>query len=155
LASADVNAGTASAAKIAIIAITTSNSISVNAEEGLLILIFMWVFFCFLLGFRLRTRLRRTGVLRVAQRVLGFAFWGLWFRSEVCGYRSLADKVNNFLEEDSRPRMNRPSPRLRRGRHGFAKTMFNVESTETAFHLLLRELWSKVLKNFEKVDMQG
>src|SRR6266478_6833865 len=44
LASAEVNAGTASAARIAIIAITTSNSISVNAEEGLFI-------FSFILGF--------------------------------------------------------------------------------------------------------
>src|SRR6266481_1968879 len=44
LDSADVNAGTASAARIAIIAITTSNSISVNAEEGLFI-------FSFILGF--------------------------------------------------------------------------------------------------------
>jgi hypothetical protein len=44
LASADVKAGTASAARIAMIAITTSNSISVNAE-GLFGLIFMWVFF--------------------------------------------------------------------------------------------------------------
>src|SRR5947208_6801226 len=47
LASADVSAGTASAARIAIIAITTSNSIRVNAEEGLFILIFIWVFFSF------------------------------------------------------------------------------------------------------------
>ena len=43
--SADVNAGTASAARIAIIAITTSNSMRVNAEEDLFVLIFMWVFF--------------------------------------------------------------------------------------------------------------
>src|SRR5437867_12524833 len=41
LASADVNAGTASAARIAIIAITTSNSISVNAVKGLLSFIFI------------------------------------------------------------------------------------------------------------------
>src|SRR5881275_2417872 len=41
LASADVNAGTARAARIAIIAITTSNSISVNAEKGLLSFIFI------------------------------------------------------------------------------------------------------------------
>src|SRR5438094_3992178 len=44
--SADVNAGTASAARIAIIAITTSNSMRVNAEE-IFVLIFMWVFFSF------------------------------------------------------------------------------------------------------------
>src|SRR5439155_14778678 len=45
--SADVNAGTASAARIAIIAITTSNSMSVNAEEGLFIFIFILGFlFC-------------------------------------------------------------------------------------------------------------
>ena len=48
LFSADVNAGTARAARIAIIAITTSNSISVNAEKNFFVLIFMWVFFCFL-----------------------------------------------------------------------------------------------------------
>ena len=39
LDSADVNAGTARAARIAIIAITTSNSISVNAEMNFLIFI--------------------------------------------------------------------------------------------------------------------
>src|SRR5439155_1800215 len=38
-----VNAGTASAARIAIIAITTSNSIRVNAEEVLFIFIFIGV----------------------------------------------------------------------------------------------------------------
>src|SRR5207237_9036008 len=36
--SADVNAGTASAARIKIIAITTNNSIRVNAEEALFVL---------------------------------------------------------------------------------------------------------------------
>src|SRR5207244_7872747 len=41
LASADVNAGTARAARIAIIAITTSNSISVNADQNFFILIFI------------------------------------------------------------------------------------------------------------------
>src|SRR2546423_7161556 len=71
--SAEVNAGTASAARIAIIAITTSNSMSVNAEEDLVVLIFMWVFYFLSVGFRLRTRLRRTSVLRVSQRIL---FWG-------------------------------------------------------------------------------
>jgi hypothetical protein len=40
--SADVNAGTARAARIAMIAITTSNSISVNAEEGLFNFIFIF-----------------------------------------------------------------------------------------------------------------
>src|SRR5438270_9151290 len=44
LASADVNAGTASAARIAIIAITTSNSISVNAVKGLVNFIFIFGF---------------------------------------------------------------------------------------------------------------
>jgi hypothetical protein len=39
LASAEVNAGTASAARMAIMAITTSNSIRVNAEEVLFIFI--------------------------------------------------------------------------------------------------------------------
>src|SRR5262249_62333419 len=42
---AEVSAGTANAARIAIIAITTSNSMSVNAEKNFFILIFMWVFF--------------------------------------------------------------------------------------------------------------
>src|SRR5438105_1591224 len=45
LASADVNAGTARAARIAIIAITTSNSISVNAVNGLVNFIFIFGFF--------------------------------------------------------------------------------------------------------------
>ena len=43
--SADVNAGTASAARIAIIAITTSSSISVNAEKNFFVLIFILGFF--------------------------------------------------------------------------------------------------------------
>src|SRR4030095_15960085 len=72
LVSADVNAGTASAARIAIIAITTSNSMRVNAEEDFFVLIFMWVFLCFCLGFHLRARLRRTSVLRIAQSVCCF-----------------------------------------------------------------------------------
>ena len=42
---AEVSAGTANAARIAIIAITTSNSMRVNAEKNLFILIFIWVFF--------------------------------------------------------------------------------------------------------------
>src|SRR5437773_7117319 len=41
LASADVNAGTARAARIAIIAITTSNSISVNADQNFFVFIFI------------------------------------------------------------------------------------------------------------------
>src|SRR5438445_12981900 len=57
--SAEVNAGTASAARIAIIAITTSNSINVkalkrsrcfgilNSKEGLFIRVFIGVFFSF------------------------------------------------------------------------------------------------------------
>src|SRR5262245_1278952 len=51
------------------IAITTSNSMRVNAEEDFLF-IFMWVFFS--AWFRLRARLRRTSVLRVAQSVCCF-----------------------------------------------------------------------------------
>src|SRR5437667_5741908 len=43
--SADVNAGTASAARIAIIAITTNNSIRVNAEEVLFVL-FIFIGVC-------------------------------------------------------------------------------------------------------------
>src|SRR5437868_15383575 len=46
---AEVNAGTASAARIAIIAITTNNSIRVNAEEVLFIL-FIFIGVC--LGWR-------------------------------------------------------------------------------------------------------
>src|SRR6266542_3426655 len=45
LESADVNAGTASAARIAIIAITTSNSISVNADQNFFNFIFIFGFF--------------------------------------------------------------------------------------------------------------
>jgi hypothetical protein len=76
LASADVNAGTARAARIAIIAITTSNSISVNAEEGLFN-------FCFHLGFVFLSAV----VLRVFSEGFclgfhlgasfgGYVFWG-------------------------------------------------------------------------------
>src|SRR5438105_4535720 len=42
--SADVNAGTARAARIAIIAITTSSSISVNADQNFFTLIFIFGF---------------------------------------------------------------------------------------------------------------
>src|SRR6266480_4647545 len=69
LASADVSAGTASAARIAIIAITTSNSIRVNAEEGLFILIFIWVFFSFC-GCS-------EGLLRRVLSCSGVVCWGL------------------------------------------------------------------------------
>src|SRR6266496_3789074 len=63
--SADVNAGTARAARIAIIAITTSNSISVNAEMIFLIFIVGFLF-CgcsegFLRGFVLGVFLRFWG----------------------------------------------------------------------------------------------
>src|SRR5438132_6764454 len=46
---AEVNAGTASAARIAIIAITTNNSIRVNAEEVLFVL-FIFIGVCFEVG---------------------------------------------------------------------------------------------------------
>src|SRR6266540_2452327 len=46
LDSADVNAGTASAARIAIIAITTSSSISVNAEESLFLIFIFGFSYC-------------------------------------------------------------------------------------------------------------
>ena len=49
LFSADVNAGTASAARIAIIAITTSSSISVNAEESLFLIFILGFCFCVVL----------------------------------------------------------------------------------------------------------
>src|SRR5437870_1082743 len=51
LASADVNAGTARAARIAIIAITTSNSISVNAEMNFFIFIYFFLSEVVLRGF--------------------------------------------------------------------------------------------------------
>src|SRR6266496_5037231 len=82
LDSADVNAGTASAARIAIIAITTSNSISVNAEKGLIILIFIFGF-CFLsavvlrvsqsLGFEVPPSSRSRGT--TADMCSGVLFW--------------------------------------------------------------------------------
>src|SRR6266404_4185664 len=80
LASADVNAGTARAARIAIIAITTSSSISVNAEESLFNLIFIFGFFnCSCSeGFACRSP-ATAGQRRGSQRVL-FLFWGFGFR---------------------------------------------------------------------------
>ena len=42
-----------------------------------------------------------------------------------------------------------------RGWHGFAGMMFIVESTETAFHLLIRELRCKVLKNLSGEENQS
>src|ERR1041384_1739665 len=77
--SADVNAGTARAARIAIIAITTSNSISVNADIIFLIFICWFLAAVVLRVFGLAADIA-TGVL--SQRVLllfgGFGF-GLLF----------------------------------------------------------------------------
>src|ERR1051325_4590178 len=87
--SADVNAGTARAARIAIIAITTSNSISVNAD------IIFFIFICWFLAavvlrvFCLAAEMA-TGVL--SQRVL-LLFWGFWFRL-------LLDLASDFWSED-------------------------------------------------------
>src|SRR6478672_6531085 len=80
LASADVNAGTASAARIAIIAITTSNSISVNAVKGLVNLIFIVGFFS--CGCSEGFGLRGFGLGRsaFAQGFSGRVFWGFGFR---------------------------------------------------------------------------
>ena len=100
---AEVSAGTASAARIAIIAITTSNSISVNAE--MIFLIFMVGFLRvvlrvfsegFVLGFVVGVRVE---VSTFARGFGGYLFWGcLLFRLrfvqggpyfEVRGYRNL------------------------------------------------------------------
>src|SRR6266496_2732811 len=62
--SADVNAGTASAARIAIIAITTSNSMSVNAEEGLFIFSFISILVSFFLRLVLRVLARHSFMRR-------------------------------------------------------------------------------------------
>src|SRR6266436_2738258 len=100
LASADVNAGTASAARIAIIAITTSNSISVNAVKGLVSFIFIFGFFSCSCseGFGLRGFGLRCSAF--AQGFGGQVFWGFGFRllfglfpgfwsENECPYRSL------------------------------------------------------------------
>src|SRR6266568_1480398 len=77
--SADVNAGTASAARIAIIAITTSNSISVNADITFLI---------FIVGFLAAVVLRVFGLRGFGFRIVPpwhkawaeRVFWGFGFR---------------------------------------------------------------------------
>src|SRR6266513_2457287 len=80
LASADVKAGTARAARIAIIAITTSSSISVNAEESLFNLIFI---FGFLTAVVLRVfwsqRVWFSACSAFAQGFGGQVFWGFGF----------------------------------------------------------------------------
>src|SRR5207247_10916017 len=81
LASADVKAGTASAARIAIIAITTSNSISVNAEEGLFSFIFIFRFFsCGCSEGVWSQRVWFSGCSAFAQGFGGHVFWGFGFR---------------------------------------------------------------------------
>ncbi len=80
--SAEVNAGTASAARIAIIAITTSSSISVNAEEGLFILSFMlgFSFCCVPPSHKATADKCSEGFLRGLVLFWGFLFWfGLRF----------------------------------------------------------------------------
>ena len=93
-----MSAGTANAAKIAIIAITTSNSISVNAE-GLFAFIVIWVVFCgfvlrvFLRGFGFQVVLRFGGSLIEERLIVGFP-----------------DKVNDYFLlflEVGEPRMTR------------------------------------------------
>src|SRR6266446_2951800 len=94
LASAEVNAGTASAARIAIIAITTSNSISVNADQNFFILIFIF-------GFLAAVVLRVFGLRGFGFRVVpplhkAWAeqlFWGF-------GFRLLFDSFPGFWSEN-------------------------------------------------------
>src|SRR5206468_2825304 len=94
LDSADVNAGTARAARIAIIAITTSNSISVNADQNFLILIFI-------VGFLAAVVLRVFWSQRVwfsdcsafAQGFGEQVFWGF-------GFRLLFDSFPGFWSEN-------------------------------------------------------
>jgi H+/Cl- antiporter ClcA len=62
---------------MAMIAITTSSSMSVNAEEGLFILIFIGVFFSFCGVFRVRARLRRTSSEGFLRGLLGLVVLGL------------------------------------------------------------------------------
>src|SRR4029077_15754383 len=90
---AEVSAGTAKAARIAMIAITTSNSMSVNAEKNFFTWIFMWVLFS--AGCSEGSHVSARALLRGLRGfVLGFFVlvwvWGL-FRgySEMRGYRSL------------------------------------------------------------------
>src|SRR5215813_4924558 len=111
---AAVNAGTASAARIAIIAITTSNSMSVNAEKYFFFMVFMWVSF-------LRVVLRRFLVTAIDLNrqgdsmnrryqisisegfVLGFSFGlGLRFVQRILTLKCVviaisADKVNIYF----------------------------------------------------------
>src|SRR5437667_11237864 len=84
--SADVNAGTARAARIAIIAITTSNSISVNAEEGLFSFIFIVGFFhCVVLRVALVAAIDLNRPGGSGEPPLPFCSQRVWFlgRSEV------------------------------------------------------------------------
>jgi hypothetical protein len=88
-----------------------------------------------LFGFHLRTRLRRTSVL------------GFWSAVEARLIAVSADEVNNYLFAFLWGAPEKPDDH---GLHGFAQMMSIVESTETAFHLLIRELRSEVLKNFRE-----
>src|SRR6266567_1440286 len=99
LASADVNAGTARAARIAIIAITTSSSMRVNAKEGLFIFIFMDFFlFCGCsVGFCFRVALRVFVLRGFAFGVYsaGDPFWG--FSKLKCGLSQAAHVKSRII----------------------------------------------------------
>src|SRR2546423_11732320 len=89
--SADVNAGTARAARIAIIAITTSSSISVNAEMNFLIFI---VGFCSAVVLRVFSEGFVLGVMsEVSLLVLGFR----GFLVEVRLIAGFKNEVNNYF----------------------------------------------------------
>src|SRR5438046_9157061 len=91
LFSADVNAGTASAARIAIIAITTSSSISVNAEESLFFIFILGFCFCVVLRVPARRNFTRR---RVFQRVL---FWGFALVFCWVGFGGLVVRIPRFI----------------------------------------------------------
>src|SRR5205085_1632881 len=93
LASADVNAGTARAARIAIIAITTSNSISVNAVKGLVNFIFIFGFFCCGCSEGFSQRVWFSSCSAFAQGFGGQVFWGF-------GFRLLFDLFPGFWSEN-------------------------------------------------------
>src|SRR5438552_5231797 len=79
--SADVNAGTARAARIAIIAITTSSSISVNADQNFFTLIFIFGFLsCSCSEGFWSQRVWFSDCSAFAQGFGGAVFWGLGFR---------------------------------------------------------------------------
>src|SRR6476660_1271496 len=129
------------------IAITTSNSMSVNAEKNFFTWIFMWVFSsagCSE-GSHVSARALLRGLRGLCLGVLFKVGVGVGVVQRVLTLRcalSQSSRIKStiifyFLEGAADHRL-----------YGFAQTMFNVESTETAFHLLLRDLRGEVLKNF-------